>query len=412
MSSCPHIDLFDPDNYIGGIRYDWLEELRRKEPVFWQSYPEAHDGGVWVITKHEDIDYISKNPQLFSSSERTCFLREPPPEGLETSRRLLINMDPPDHVRFRRIVRNAFTPRAVDAYEPRFRQIAKSIVDRVASKGECEFVEDVAAELPLIAICELMGIPIEDRKQFFDWTNIMIGADDPDLSTSPEAGFTARMKLHQYGAKLAEFHRRDPQDNIVGSLLDGVVDGEKLTEEQFSSFFLLLVVAGNETTRTVTSHGMRLLMAYPEQHKKLIDEPALIPGFIEEVLRFHTAVTQFTRTATEDIELKGKLIRKGQRVSMFYHSANRDEDVFDHPEMFDVTRPQRENVSRLHRAFGAGEHFCLGTHLARLELRVIFEELIPRLRNPEPCGEIVWLRSTLINGIKRLPIKFTPEPSP
>ena len=256
-----------------------------------------------------------------------------------------------------------------------------------------------------------MGIPIEDRKQIFDWTNIMIGADDPDLTPTEQEGQMAAANMYMYAAKLAELHRQQPKTNIVGALIDGVVEGEYLTDSEFQSFFMLLVVAGNETTRTVTSHGMRLLIEYPEQHQKLIDHPELVPDFIEEVLRFHTAVIQFTRTATEDVELGGQLIKAGQRVSMFYHSANRDEAIFENPNSFDITRPQREDVKGLHRAFGFGEHFCLGTHLARLELRVIFEEIIPRLQNPSHTGETVWLRSMLINGIKRMPIEFNAETS-
>lgn len=409
MSQCPHIDLLSPDSYVGGAPFGWLEELRRDHPVYWHDSPNDRDGGRWVITRQQDLDYISKNPKLFSSYARTCFPNEPAPEDIDMTRLLLINMDPPDHVNNRRIIRNAFTPRAMDAYEPRFKEIAKQIVDRVAVTGECEFVTDIAAELPLIAICEIMGIPIEDRRQFFEWTNTMIGADDPDLSSGPEDGQLASANIYMYAKKLADIHRENPRDNIVGALLDGVVEGEHLTDDAFQSFFLLLVVAGNETTRTVTSQGMRLLMEHPDELQKLVDKPELIPDFVEEILRFSPAIIQFTRTAMQDIEVGGQQIKQGQRVALFYHSANRDESVFAEPNKFDVTRPQREDVKHQHRAFGIGEHFCLGTHLARLELKVIFEEIIPRLRNPRLNGDVVWLRSTLIHGIKSMPVAFDPE---
>ncbi|MDY0005966.1 MAG: cytochrome P450 [Spongiibacteraceae bacterium] len=267
-------------------------------------------------------------------------------------------------------------------------------------------MEEVAAELPLVAICELMGIPIEDRKQFFEWTNIMLGADDPELTTSPEDGQMAMMGLFEYGRKLAIRYRENPEPCIVGSLLDGEVEGEKLTEDEFCYFFLLLIVAGNETTRTVTSHGMRLLMEHPEQYRMLVDNPALIPDAIEEFLRYNPAVIQFRRTAMEDVEVGGQLIRKGDKVMLNYQAASHDERLFTDPDRFDITRQQREDVRNQHRAFGFGQHFCLGSHLARLELKVIFEEIIGRIRNPELVGEIRWLRSMLINGIKEMNIKF------
>lgn len=405
MASCPYVDLVDPDTYVRGAPFDRLAQLRREQPISWQEDP---DGGVgyWAITKREHLDFISKAPELFSSAARSCFYAERDESELATMRMLLINMDPPDHVRYRRIVRNAFTPRAVDSYEPRFREIAAQILDRVVAKGRCEFVEDVAAELPLIAICELMGIPLEDRHQFFEWTNTMIGIDDPDLAISPEQGMVAHFNVFQYGRKLAELHRESPRNNIVGALIDGVVDGEHLTDTEFCSFFLLLIVAGNETTRTVTSHGMRLLMEHPEQYRRLQENPALVPHAIEEFLRYNAAVIQFRRTAMQDIEVGGVQMKKGDKIVMFYQSANHDETVFPQPEVFDVERDLRDDIRREHRAFGFGEHFCLGSHLARLELRVIFDEIVKRIHNPRVDGEIRWLRSNLISGIKTMPITF------
>lgn len=415
MSSCPHIDLANPDNYVGGVPFEWLKELRAEQPVSWQKDPTFNRGGYWAITKHKDIDVISKDPKTFSSAERTCMVRDIEPEQLPLQRMILINMDPPDHIQHRRIIRKAFVPKVVDSYHQRFKEVAKEIVDRVAAKGECEFVEEVAAELPLIAICELMGVPIEHRHKIFEWTNIMIGSDDPDLTTTEQDAQNAMMELFAFGQQMAEDHLAgtfDPVDGksqIMSALLDGV-DGEKLSNDEFGSFFLILLIAGNETTRTVTSHGMRLLIEHPEQLQQLVDDPSKIPNAMEEILRYHTAVVSFRRTAMKDVTLpSGHEIKAGDDVVMFYHSANRDEDVFSDSETFDINRQDREDVRNKHRAFGIGEHFCLGSHLARLELQVIFEEIIPRIRHPKLSGEINWLRSNFINGVKEMRITFDPE---
>lgn len=416
MSACPHINLADPDNYVGGVPFEWLKELRAEQPVFWQATEAFKTGGYWAITKHKDLDFISKNPLLFSSFERTCMLQDIEPDQLAMQQSTLINMDPPDHIQHRRIIRKAFVPKVVDSYHARFKEIAKDIVDRVASKGKCEFVEEVAAELPLIAICELMGVPIEHRHRIFEWTNTMIGSDDPDLATTAEDAQNAMMELFMFGQQMANDYETGKAQGIEGSyimsaLLDGVDDdGEKLSADEFSTFFLILLVAGNETTRTVTSHGMRLLMDNPDQLQQLIDHPEMIPNAMEEVLRFHTAVVAFRRTATEDTKLpSGHTVKKGDNVVLYYHSASRDEEVFSDSETFDIRRQEREDVKNKHRAFGIGEHFCLGSHLARLELQVIFEEIIPRLKNPKLDQPINWLRSNFINGIKEMHITFDPE---
>lgn len=412
MSSCPHINVMDPDIYQRGAPHEAFAELREQGALVWHEDEKIDGSGFWLVTRHEELDYISKNPALFSSWEKTCFLNGnegPENDALDLMRMMIINMDPPDHIKYRRIVRKMFTPKAINQHEDSLRAYTKAMVDKIASKGECEFVDDIAAEIPLIAICELVGIPIEDRRDFFEWTNTMIGGDDPDLSTSPADGQNASANVYLYGSKLYELYSKNPEDNLVTSLINGDVDGESLTADEFNSFFLILVVAGNETTRTATSHGMRLLLEHPEQLQMLVDNPSLIPDFIEETLRYNTAVNFFMRTATEDIALAGQNVKKGQRLMLMYHSANHDDQVFADPHIFDITRPQREEVKNNHRAFGIGEHFCLGTHLARLEMRLVFEEVLPRLRNPKLNGEISYLRSHFINGIKQLPIRFDAE---
>ena len=406
MSQCPHINLTDPDTFAGGHPRDVYSYLRQQEPLHWHEDP-AQGVGFWTVTRREDLDYISKHPELFSSEARTCMLHEPEnDEELLLMRTQMINMDPPRHLKYRRLVRSAFTPRKVDSYEARFREIARDIVDRAVAGGRCEFVEDIAAELPLIAICELMGVPLEKRRRLFELTNIMLGMDDPELTTSREDGVNAMAEMFMMGMEIAASHRENPKDDIVNTLLNGTVEDEPLSEEDFCHFFLLLIVAGNETTRTVTSQGMRLLMEHPEQYRMLVDRPELIEDAIEEFLRFSPAVIAFRRTAMADLELHGQQVRKGDKIQMYYAAASADETVFEDPDRFDITRAAREDLRNEHRAFGVGQHFCLGSHLARLELRVIFEAIVERIRNPRLDGDISWLRSNFINGIKRMPIAF------
>ena len=288
MSGCPHFDLTSPETYQAQVPRDVFRYLRSEQPVYWHEDP-TQGVGFWAVTRHEDLDFVSKNPQLFSSAERTCFLMEPPEERLELLRLQMINMDPPQHLKYRRLVRSAFTPKKVESYEARFREIARGIVDKAVQGGECEFVEDIAAELPLIAICELMGVPLDKRQKLFELTNIMLGMDDPELSTSAEDGENAMMEMFFIAQELAVQHRSNPQDDIVNVLLNGSVEEEPLTDEEFCYFFLLLIVAGNETTRTVTSQGMRNLLENPEQYQMLVDDPGLLEGAIEEVLRFNPA---------------------------------------------------------------------------------------------------------------------------
>lgn len=405
MSGCPHFDLTDPKTYAGGLPRDVFSYLRQEEPVYWHEDP-AQGVGFWVVTRQKDLDYVSKNPALFSSARRSCLLNEMEDDQLAMVQTQLINMDPPQHLNYRRLVRAAFTPKMVDTYEERFREVASDLVERAVTGGHCEFVQDIAVDLPLIAICELMGVPLEKRQRLFELTNIMLGMDDPELSTSEEDGLNAAMEMFMMAMELAAEHRANPQNDIVNVLLTGTVDEEPLSDDDFCNFFLMLIVAGNETTRTVTSQGMRMLMEHPDQYQALVDDPTLIPDAIEEILRYNPAVIAFRRTATEDLELGGQQIREGDKIQMYYGAASSDEAVFSDGDSFDITRSQREDVRNEHRAFGIGQHFCMGSHLARLELRIIFEEITRRIRNPGLDGEISWLHSNFISGIKSMPIAF------
>ncbi|MFT5709502.1 MAG: cytochrome P450 [Halioglobus sp.] len=414
MSQCPFANfsnMIDPDTYAKGMPYEELARIRKSGPIHYMEDPTM---GVpyWLVTGRDEIDFISKNPALFSSAERTALAEEPTPEDLENIfSNMTINMDPPRQLKSRKIVRASFTPRAVASYEERFREHAKNIVDRVANRGECEFVEEVAAELPLLAILELCGIPAEDRKDFFAWTNAMIFNQDPEMAADKEVSELASLNVITYAMKLMEEHRKEPKDNIIGALLDGNGKDPGLDEDEFVWFFLMIIAAGNESTRTITSHGMRMLMQHPDQLQYLVENPDMIENACEEMLRYNTAFILMRRQAMQDVEVGGQQIKKGDKIIMHYHTVNHDESIFGDDAMeFDVKRAERmPDMYNQHRAFGVGQHFCLGTHLARLEVKVMFEEIIPRIRNPKLVGEVAYTRSNLVNGIKRMHITFDPE---
>ncbi len=405
-SQCPHIQLLDPDLFLGGPPRSIYRDLRQNHPVCWLDDPYS-DTGYWALTRQADLDYVSKNPRLFSSAEKTPLLKEMGEEEKQRQQSIMLNMDPPQHIKYRRIVRTAFTPAAVDSYEPHFRKIVEGVVKKVLPKGKCEFVSEVASELPLIAICEILGVPLEDRSTFFQWSNTLIGDDDPEYSHSEEARLTASAELWAYADKIMERYQGDStRKDIVGALLNGAVDGERLDENEFRNFMMLLIVAGNETTRNQTSQLMRLLIENPDQYQMLVDNPEMVPNAVEEGLRYNSPVIAFRRTAMQDIELGGQQVQKGDKIVLFYQSASSDESNFKDPDKFDITRPQREPVREQLRAFGVGEHFCLGSHLARLELKLTLEQIVRHMRNPQLDGEISWLRSHFINGIKHMPITF------
>jgi cholest-4-en-3-one 26-monooxygenase len=283
------------------------------------------------------------------------------------------------------------------------RDLAKSIVDDIAERGECEFVSEVASQVPMATICEMLGVPESDQRLIYDLSNRLVGFDDPDLQANGD-NIDAASQVYMYAERLGEERRKCPMDDLTSVLLHADVDGERLSQAEFDSFFLLLAIAGNETTRTVTAQGMRLLSEHPDQQRAISADPRLLPGAIEEILRYAPAVISFRRTATADTELRGKRIREGDKVVLWYPSANRDESVFTDPQRFDIRRNPND-----HLAFGIGEHYCLGASLARLQLNAIFGELLKRLPDIEVCGEIKFLRSNFIDGIKEMPVRFTPE---
>jgi cholest-4-en-3-one 26-monooxygenase len=399
--SLSDIDLSNPDNFVADVPNHWFARLRREDPVFWN--PETDGGGFWAITKHEDLAFVSRSPELFSSAAKATNIPDPPDHELDWLRRIMLNMDPPEHRRFRSIVKGAFTPRAVKLLHDTVADMARDIVDRVAARGQCEFVDEVAAQMPMQVICEMVGVPHEIRRAVYDCTNRLVGFDDPELKDADADPMQDAIEMVQYAAQTAEYTRANPGDNLATMLLIEQVDGGQLDDLEFNMFFLMLAVAGNETTRTVTTHGLRLLMEHPEALAKIRERPALLDNAIREMLRYSPAVHHFRRTATRDVELRGKTIRAGDKVTIWYPSANRDEEVYDDADVFDI---ERDASSQL--AFGIGEHFCLGAHLAHLELKAILSECIARLGNPRLDGPVRRLRSNFINGVKEMPIRFDP----
>jgi cholest-4-en-3-one 26-monooxygenase len=397
------VNLVDRDTYVTGVPHEMFEVLRREAPVFWHEDPEGP--GFWAITRHEDVVLVNRDNELFSSWRRTALLMEPDDEMLAQQRMMMLNMDPPMHTRYRLLVNKGFTPRMVGQLEDRARGYVNDMIDDVIEKGECDFVTDLAAELPLQVIAEIMGVPREDRHLVFDWSNRMVGSDDPEYNTSREEALDASAELYAYANQLAAKKRANPDDDVISALLHAEIDGDRLSELEFDLFFLLLAVAGNETTRNLIAHAQLALMEHPEERARLLADPTLIPSAVEEMLRWGTPVMHFRRTAQRDTEIRGQRIAEGDKIVIFYISANRDDAVFADPYRFDVSRTPNEHV-----AFGGGgPHFCLGANLAKLEIRVMFEELLRRMPDMELAGPVQRLRSNFINGIKHAPVQFTPS---
>jgi len=409
MSQCPYVNLLDPDLYHQGHHQNKLMELRKSADAPIVRIDDPIDGiPYWAVIGRDEVDYICKHPELFSSEEKTAIPREFPEDVIAQQRLMMVNMDPPHHGKFRRIARKAFSPKAVESYRDIFTLYAKEIVDAVASKGECEFITEVAAELPLMAILDLCGVPKEDRNKFFTWTNEMFFQDDEDVAGNDahEKALEASLNVYMYAADLALQHARSPLNNIVGALLDGEVEDEKLSEAEFQAFFIMLIAAGNESTRSVIAHGMRLLIENPEQLQKLVENPDLIPGACEETLRYNPAFVAMQRAVMADVEVAGVKMKKGDKMILHWHAINLNENVFKDPLKFDVSRAQSMDIHREHRAFGVGQHFCLGAHLARLELHIMFQEIIPRLRNPQFAKPVKYMRDHFVNGVKEMHITF------
>ncbi|MAG34008.1 MAG: cytochrome P450 [Deltaproteobacteria bacterium] len=409
------VNLADPDTFEDGQPFDYFAVLRREAPVHWNPAPESDPEhpmairrGYFALTKYADIVDVSRDGKLFSArvgSNLLSDLDEEEEGHLAALQSMLINMDPPDHPKYRRFFLQGFTRRMVASLEPPIRIHAKRVVDAVAEKSECDFVTDLARDLPLLLICELMGVPEEDRHRIYEWSNLLCGFDDPEMFESREAQEAAAAEIYQYSTELILQKRAQPDDSLISKYVHSEVKGPSVTDFELNSFFILLCVAGNETTRAATAHGMRLLSEHPDQYELLLsDVDRYLPGAIEEILRFSPPVMVIRRTAMEDTQIRGVDIEMGDKLGMYYGAANRDEEVFEDPNRFDITRSPNPHLSS-----GIGEHYCLGASLARMQMRCILGEILMRLPDMRVSAPPQRQRSALFDGLKEMRVSYTPE---
>jgi cholest-4-en-3-one 26-monooxygenase len=399
------INLLDRDAFTKGVPHEWFTYLRANHPVYKHEEPDGP--GFWVITKYDDVVTVGRDGATYSSDQKrggVVILEETEMNDFEQGGNLMLTMDAPEHTRFRKLVNRGFTPRQMRMLEPHIRELTAGIIDEVIEKGGCDYVVDVAAEVPLQVIAEMLGVPQEDRHKLFEWSNRMVGSEDPEYIVSDEEVMNAQVEMFMYANELAAARRAEPRDDIITALLDAEVDGDKLSEMDFNLFFLLIAVAGNETTRNSISHGIKAFCDFPDQYQMLVDDPALAQSATDEIVRWASPVMYFRRNVTRDTELRGQKIKAGDKVSMWYISANRDEDVFDRPFEFDIRRSPNEHVG----FGGGGPHHCLGMNLARMEIYVLLEEMAKRMPTIQRTGEAQPLRSNFIAGIKHMPVTFPP----
>ena len=401
----PGFDFTDPDIYTTRVPAEELAELRRAAPVFWVTQRRGSagfdDDGYWAVTRHADVLAISKTPDVYSSSENTAIVRfaeGTPRESIEMQRIILLNMDPPEHTKLRGIVSRGFAPRAIGSLRQALTDRAEAIVATALESGTGDFVTDVAMELPLQAISELLGVPQEDRGKIFSWSNRMIGYDE--RPADDDDGMVAATEILGYSLAMAEERRACPQDDIVTKLISAEIDGHHLSDDEFGFFVLMLAVAGNETTRNAIAHGMLAFLDQPEQWE--LFKASRPDTAADEIVRWATPITVFQRTATRDTVLGGREIKAGQRLGLFYRSANFDEEVFGQPERFDIGRDPNPHLGY----GGYGTHYCLGANLAKLEIELIFNAIADAMPDIAKAGDPVRLRSGWINGIKHLPVSY------
>jgi cholest-4-en-3-one 26-monooxygenase len=402
------LDVATPEHYErNGYPHGEWKYLRKHAPLFWYERPNFDP--FWVVTKHADVVWLGKQPERLRNEPRLAVFPNDlvPPEEREV--RHLLNMDPPDHAKYRRAASKRFTPRAVQGWEPKVRRITRDVIDRAAAREHIDFVQDVSAPITIAVIALMLGVPEPDWPLLFRWTNEIIAPQDPEFQREGDTQKTmegARLEVFAYFNAMAEERRKRPTDDIVSEIANGDVDGRPIPPMELLSYLFLLVVAGNETTRNAMTGGMLAFIENPGEWKRLQDDAALVTPAIEEIVRWVTPVIQFCRTTTEDIELRGQRIRAGQSLCLFYPSANRDEEIFPDGDVFRIDRQPNDHVG-----FGRGEHVCLGAHLARLEIRAVFDELRRRLVRAELAGPVDRVRSSFVGGIKRAPLRWEVRPA-
>jgi cholest-4-en-3-one 26-monooxygenase len=386
-----------------GVPHDQFDRLRREAPVFWHR--EEGDTGFWALTKHADVRAVSHDSATFSSELGGTFIPTADEEALASLRLTILNMDPPKHHRYRRLVSKGFTPRMITNLVEEIERRAAVIVDGVCERGEVEFVEEIAAQLPVQMICEMIGLEPEVWPQMIHLSNNLIGSrDDPDYQELPGGPQASAMEIYMMCDTVAADRRVAPRDDIMSALVAAELDGERLTDSELNLFFITLVVAGNETTRNLINHSMLAIIEHPEEAQRLRDDPSLWDTAVDEMLRWGSSIHNFRRTATRDTEIRGVPIAEGDKVVLYYAAANRDPEVFPDPHRFDVGRTPNDHVT----FGGGGEHYCLGASLARAEIRAIMRQLVERLPDMELAGPVDRLHSDFVNGIKTMPVRFTP----
>lgn len=396
------IDVYDPDTYVDAVPHDQFRLLREQAPVFWHAHPEG--GGYWLLSRHKDVMAVSRDHKTFSAQRGFVLVDDLPEEILELVKNQLLGMDPPNHGPIRRAVISRFTSKMLAELEPKVREITCQILLAAKEKKTCNFVYDVAGELPTSVIGSLMGVPKDMWHQLREWSDIQTSASDPDIGGSPEQVHQASIDMGTYGYQLAAQRKDKEGDDLISLLINAEVDGHKVSEVEFASLFVQITVAGNETTRSLIAGGMYELLKRPDLYRELEESPEGLPQAIEEMLRWTCPLHYFRRTATCDTEIDGQPIKENDKVVMLYSSANFDETVFDAPLDFDIHRQVNP-----HMAFGHGIHLCLGANLARLEARVFFEEFFKMFKGVELLGEPCRIRSNLVNGFKRMPVKLLPR---
>ena len=402
------VDLNDLDTFTSGYPYEAMRVVQRDYPVYWNEEKAEWGPGFWNITKYDDVIAVSRDTETFSSEQgiNISFPPDAEPAIVNAVIGNMITMDPPLHRSYRKIGQPFFTNRSVQAVAGRVREHATEIVAKAIAKakdqGSIDFMYDIAAPMPISVLCDLLGVPDEDWKKIFDWSNELIGIFDPDLCDDPLHIESVFMDLFTYGQNMIEDRRKNPREDLMTAIAQAKLeDGTEIPEVYLNGFFLLMVIAGNETTRNSLSGGMKALIEHPDQRSRLVADPSLLPTAVEEILRWVSPVNHMRRTVTRDTEIRGQRMSEGDKVVMWYGMANRDPDVYSDPWAFDVARADNP-----HLAFGIGEHFCLGSRLARLQLTTVFDEIMKQLPGMafELAGEVTWVRTNFINGVKAMPV--------
>jgi cholest-4-en-3-one 26-monooxygenase len=393
------VDLASPDTYTHGIPHEVFRELRATDPVSWRHEPGGT--GFWAVTRYTDVVAVLRAPQVYSSWRGGVLLADPPPEFLGKLRESLMNRDPPDHTQLRRLINRALSPRRLEQLETRVSHHAAELVGRVRTRGTCDFAIEIAEEMPLFMICEILGVPLADRRALYALTDRMFSTEPVDPAVAMRDKVMAAGEMRAYGAELAQRKRVEPQDDLMSELVSAETDGRVLTEGELQAFFMLLFNAGSDTTRSLLCYGLDLLLDRPELVEQLRADASRIPSAIEEMLRYASPVIQIRRTATQDADLAGQRIAAGDKVVVFFPSANRDETVFADPDRFDAERSPNDHI-----AFGFGAHFCLGAPLARLEAKHVFREVLAQLHGLERAAPMVPARTNFVRSIRQLAIRF------